>query len=166
VKIPVRTHLLLRAVIGHLLAAHCSTNQQQPLPGFEDSFYRDLREYFLDETLPVPPSIRVYYWPYPNATQVAITGLGIAHRNSGPHVIGDLMKFFPVAFFVANHKSDSLELKAPFIQGDGCNDLECTLDLHFEMRHPPPTDWPETPTEESCTMMPIQSAHTAVLRKR
>ncbi len=166
IEIHARTHLLLRSVIGHLLAAHCSTDQQQPLRGFDEGFYRNLRDYFLDESLPIPPDIRVYYWPYPSAEQIAITGLGIADRDGGPHVIGDLLKFFPMAFFVANHLSDSLKLNVPFIQGDGCSDLACTVDLLLNMRDTPPTDWPETPTKKLYTIMPIQSSHVAVPRNR
>jgi hypothetical protein len=161
-KIPVRTHLFLRSVIDHLLAAPGTKNQQEPMPGFESGFYHELREYFLNEDLPIPPRIRAYYWAYPPGMHVAISALGIQHRETGRFLWGDLLKFFPLAAYIVEHAPNSVELNVPFITGDGCNDLGCTVELYFRLDAIPASDWPEKATRDFNVLMPLETAHVAV----
>jgi hypothetical protein len=145
IRVTIKTHKLMRGIIGHLLAAHKSRDQTKPLSGFEDGFYREMRDYFLDEDLPLPPTIEFYYWTYPYQQQVISKGLCVGLSSSGAILLGDLIKFFPLAYFVVYRKLSNLELTAPKILGDGCNDMECEIPLQISLNDVPPSNWPEIP---------------------
>jgi hypothetical protein len=158
IRVPVRTHFLMRGVVGHLLSALQSPDPSKPLPGFESGPYRELRDYVLDETLPLPSGVTVYYWTYPAKEHVVIKGLGLGSRDGERAVMGDLLKYFPLAFFVAFRAFGGASLPVPNIVGHECNDVDCTVDLYVNLRDIPPTDWPETPTADYYTIMPAEGA--------
>lgn len=164
--VSVKTHLLLRGIIGHLLAAHASPDQSKSLPGFGEGLYRAMREYFLEETLPFPANLCVYYWLFPSEHQIIMQGLGISYNEGNSGIVGDLIKFFPLAFYVVDESIGDGQLPVPKIVGDGCNDLACSVDLHLDFSNVPPLDWPETPTSHHNTMMPVDSSVVAVPRSR
>ena len=145
VAINVRTHYLMRAIVGHLLAAHRSKDQSKPPQGFSEGFYADLRSYFLDENLPLPDGVKVYYWPYLSQDQVLIKSLGVSLKDGTRAVVGDLIKFFPMAYYVTKTLSDPLDLPVKSFYGDGCNNMECEITLHVRLDSIPPPKWPETP---------------------
>jgi hypothetical protein len=163
--IKVKTHLLLRGLIGHVLAARRSLDQTKPLGGFDSGFNHALRAYVLDENLPIPPSVRVYYWVYPSRDHVIIPALGVADRNGGPFFIGDLIKFFPLAYYIVDSDTSTMQLPTATFMGDGCNDMDCTVDLFVDLAGTPPINWPETPTKEYCTVMTVEMSVVASARK-
>lgn len=165
ITVPVKTHSLMRGIIGHLLAATKSHDQNKPLPGFDKGFYKDLRDYFLNEDLPLPPNVEIYYWTYPFHEQVIVKGLGIGLPKGGAFVFGDLIKFFPLAYFVAEKEKSNLELAVPKIMGDGCNDTDCEVPLHIALDTVPPIGWPEMPEAMHYTMMPYELSVVAQARE-
>jgi hypothetical protein len=161
VRVPVKTHKLVRGLVGHALAAHPSADQTKPLPGFDKGFFRDLRDYFLVTSLPIPPSLKIMYWPYPSHTQRIVPGLSLLKPKSDRVMLGVLMKFFPVAFYLVNSNLSTWELAVPRIQGNCCNDVKCEVDLIIDLKNVPPLDWPEIPTADHLTLMPMQPAVVA-----
>jgi len=157
-RVPVRTHFLLRGVIGHLLAAQSSKDSQSPLPGFESGFYKDLRDYFLDESLALPNTIRVYYWLFPSTDYVIVKGLGLQANDASGAIFGDLIKFFPMAYYVVYAANQSADLPVPLIHGNGCIDLNCEVLLYITPGSVPLTSWPETPDSEHSVIMPAELA--------
>lgn len=161
VSICAKTHLLLRAIVGHLLAAesgHPSEGEQRAFGSPKSSFYEDLRAYVLDETLPIPSNVRVYYWPFPSTDQVVVRGLALLETGSDRWLVGDLMKFYPLAFYVIDASRQTLTLPYPEIRGDGCSDLSCEVSLTLNLHQTPPTNWPETPGARHWTLAPSDLA--------
>jgi hypothetical protein len=154
ITISVRTHYLLRGIIGHLLAAFRSTDPSRPHPSLQDGFYKDLRDYFLDESLPIPPSVTFYYWTYPSYVQVTVIGLALGLYDGKAWMVGDLLKFFPLAYYVAHRGDGGLELPVPQIIGDSCNDMDCRIPLFVKLRDIPPVTWPEIPDAMHYTLAP------------
>lgn len=164
IRVPVKTHYLLRGVIGHLLAALESPDASKPLPDFGGGVYEGLRAYVLDESLPLPDNVTVYYWTYPSQDQVIIKSLSLATRNG--YLIGDLLKFFPLAYYISFGKGGDITLATPFIKGDCCNDMNCTVELHVHLKDIPPADWPETPGPYHATVMPMEASVVATARRK
>lgn len=98
VSVTVKTHYLLRGIIGHLIAAIQSPDPSKPLPAYQLDKFAALRDYFFDETLPLPPNVTFYYWLYPYQETTIVKSLGISSRDGESHILGDLLKFFPVAY--------------------------------------------------------------------
>lgn len=96
-----------------------------------------------------------------------INGLGLSLNGSGHYVVGNLIKFFPMAYYVVIHSSATpLALSVPCIQGDGCNDPDCEVTLDVRLDSIPPISWPEMPGPRHRTMMPPELAHVAHIQPR
>jgi hypothetical protein len=160
-KVSVRSHFLLRGIIGHLLAAREPEEPERPAPSPQNRmrFYNSLREYFLNETLPLPAGVTFFYWTYPSRHAVLVRSLMIGSRVTGQVIMGDLLKFFPIAYFVANTRADSLSLDTPNIVGDGCNDMDCKVELFIDLKSIKRLEWPElVRSGEFYTLMPIHKS--------
>ncbi len=162
VRVSVRTHYLLRGIIGHLLAAIEFPNRNKPYDTFGKSVYDSLRRYVLDESLPLPSCVTVYYWTYPYKDQLVIKSLCVCEQRKGECVIGDLLKFFPLAYFIAFE--GELKLLAPTIVGHGCSDMNCSVDLSINFGKIPPMGWPEKPGPEHCVIVPAGASSIVALR--
>jgi hypothetical protein len=156
VVVEAQSHALMKAVIGHLLAV---TSYD------EFDFYSKLREYFLRGDLPLPEGVVFYYWPYPFRKPVIAKRIMVA---SGETIVtGDLLKFFPLAFFVADVGASTGTLGTQSIIGCGCNDMECRIKMNFNFAVAPPPNWPELPDRAGrVTMMQAGAGVVAKSRKR
>jgi hypothetical protein len=114
-------------------------------------------------------TVKVYYWLYPAHEQVIINGLGLSLNATESYVVGNLIKFFPIAYYLVFHPSATpLELPVPWIQGDGCNDPDCEVTLEVLLDSVPPISWPETdtPGPHHHTLMPHGLAQFATIQHR
>ncbi len=105
-RVSVRTHYLIRGIIGHLLAAVEPRDRSKPRSGFDAGFHRHLREYFLDESIPLPKTVRVYYWLYPTQDrQVIINGLALQLKDgAATFIVGSLVRVFPGRVLHCQHR--------------------------------------------------------------
>lgn len=85
--------LIVRAVWGHLAAVGVDRYLKGPRT-------EEFRDFFLDETLPVPPGMNFYYWVYPYRRQALIRDAGSLDISNGGQAMYWLMKFYPLAFTV------------------------------------------------------------------
>lgn len=90
--IPMQPALVARAVWGHLAAVGVDRYQG---PRTEE-----LRDFFLDESLPIPAGLKFYYWLYPYRRQVLIRDAGVLDLQDGSKATYWAMKFYPLAFAV------------------------------------------------------------------
>jgi hypothetical protein len=75
-------------------------------------------------------------------------------RKGEAYAFGDLIKFFPLAYFVAQRREGNLELDAPKLFGNNCSDTDCVVALEISLDTVPPNNWPETPDAMHHTVMP------------
>ncbi len=92
--VPTKPALLIRAVWGHLAAVGVDRYRKGPLT-------EQWRDFFLDETLPLPAGVNVHYWIYPYRRQALIRDAGsLDLTRDGDISTYWLMKFYPLAFAV------------------------------------------------------------------
>jgi hypothetical protein len=143
---------LARAVVGHLLAAEIREDMTAPLTSAP--MIDDMRAYFLDEGADFPCDLHLYFWPYASARQAIFRGMGIL--SAGQVVVGDFLKYFPVAFWLAH--------RLPTLVIDRMRDREIPvrrygIDECFLLRVPTsPTntfrhDWPERPDDQEILVL-------------
>ena len=97
--------LIVRAVWGHLAAVGVDRYLKGPRTA-------EFRDFFLDETLPIPAGMNFYYWVYPYRRQALIRDAGALDARGPYHAIFWLMKFYPLAFAVWMPETDyALELR-------------------------------------------------------
>ena len=95
-NVEIQPQLLVRAVVGHLLAAEIRDNMADPPRSAP--MLNEMREFFLDEAKDLSAKLRLYFWPYPATRQTILRGIGIL--SEGYTIVGDFLKYFPVAFWL------------------------------------------------------------------
>lgn len=88
---------LVRAVLGHLLAAK-QTHDEVLLDV-------EVRKFLFDLSKPVPRNIHVFYWMHPYGDHLIVRDAGILKTRgnfSSGGVFAHVLKFFPLAYMVAN----------------------------------------------------------------
>ena len=129
---------IMRSILGHLAAQGVDRYQKGP-----DTI--PLRDYFIDETLPLPENANFYYWIYPYETQVLTRDcVYLDIKFEKPFGIW-FIKFFPIAFMVTwdeptNHRFNLAGLVT--WRFTGIND---EADIPIRLDTVVHQHWPETP---------------------
>ncbi|MBB6557469.1 hypothetical protein HNP48_000133 [Acidovorax soli] len=149
-----RPQAIVRSLLGHMSAQGVDRYLKGPLT-------EPLRDYFLDETKPLPADIKVFYWAYPHRVHVMFRDAAYAHLPSGKNCMIWLLKFFPLAFLLAwdepvglNHTIHSFEPWRDVA-------IDHVADLPLNLYGVPPLFWPEAPTRESILMYGQEAIHVA-----
>jgi hypothetical protein len=147
--VSIQPQRVARAVIGHLLAADEAHSKQPRKAPMIDA----MRGYFLDETKELPDNLRLFFRPYRGLRQTVLRGVGVmfgfTQVSPPPIVVGDFLKYFPIAFCLA---SDPPEQIATQLQGREIDPRGLALDDEVGLPVPTGTadtfapDWPEHPT--------------------
>ncbi|MDR7099163.1 hypothetical protein J2X04_001510 [Lysobacter niabensis] len=93
IPVPAKPALLVRAAWGHLAAVGVDRYLKGPRT-------EEWRDFFLDETLPLPVGVNFYYWVYPYRRQALIRDAGSLDIRGPLRAMYWLMKFYPMAFAV------------------------------------------------------------------
>lgn len=129
-----RPGALMRAVLGHLLATKSTTDASLVDQAFQP--------YVLDEQLPLPQDLYVYYCVYPyEQTVVArdFARLDTTRPRDNMGVIS-VLKYFPIAYMVATGPiAYGLGDLTPF--GYAAPDTWASVPIN--LRHIPAINWPE-----------------------
>jgi hypothetical protein len=143
--IRVRPQRVLRSVIGHSLAAAV----ERAATGDWD---RELVPYFLDKNLFFPVSARVHYWIYPFQRQVLIRDAcflsHLRHDEGKNPTLFMCIKFYPLAFLVADCRDNNYKFNLPCLSDYGGVDLDTEVDLPLHFKNLPGEQWPEAPSPQ------------------
>lgn len=137
---------IARAVLGHLLALGIERRER-------NSLMQEAIDFFLDESLPMPKGLEMYYWIYPHRLQVAIRdSLLLSNFFKSPPIHYWCLKFFPIGFFITwnNNKPHSINLSRlrDYMLNAGNHPANLPLILNPLPSH----DWPEAPTDEGAVL--------------
>lgn len=133
---------ILRSLIGHISAQGVSRYLKGPLT-------EPLRDYFLDNSKPLPVGLSVSYWAYPHRPHVMARDAAYLDIPSGHSVVIWLLKFFPIAFLVVWGESKGMHYPVHSLDPWRDSPFETLVDLPVTIRPLPPQFWPEAPTNQS-----------------
>lgn len=133
---------IMRAILGHISAQ----GVDRYLKGPETE---EIRDYFLDETLPLPDSLNIYYWAFPFNRQVLVRDCAYLDLNVGKPVVIWLMKFFPIAFMVTWKEPAGYNFQMPNLAVWGREPIDHEVELPLPLNGIVEPYWPEAPTESS-----------------
>jgi hypothetical protein len=142
INVPSQPQKLMRAVLGHLSAQ--GVNRYDHGKDTEP-----LRDYFIDESLPLPNNIDIYYWVYPYKSQVQVRDCCYMDIRIGEPVIIWFIKFFPIAFLVTWDKPQELNIQFPNLDEWRNAGIEEEIEIPVHLDRIAPQFWPETPMEHS-----------------
>lgn len=143
--VKIQPNRLVRCVVGHLLAHGVAEHRNGTLIG-------DLTDYFLDETAPFPPNLKLYYWVYPYNDQVIVKGAALSVHYWNSFAVFMLLKFFPLSFFVV--VDEPSEWKIPFGRLDSLltTGIDDEAVIYIDFTALPPQRWPEAPGDIGMVM--------------
>lgn len=144
--IPIKTkpQRVMRSLLGHLSA--------QGVNGYnKGEFTEPIRDYILDETKPLPDSLKIYFWLYPFRHYIMARDCAYKDFQYSEHVLIWFLKFYPVAFMITFKEPDSYAFPFPFycLSSWGQEQIDFEIDVQIDLWNIPPEDWPETPSNHS-----------------
>ncbi|HEY9695649.1 MAG TPA: hypothetical protein V6D10_00020 [Trichocoleus sp.] len=151
-EIRLKPQRVVRSIIGHLLAAEIR-EEMSSSPVSEP--IRDLmRQYFLDALMDLPSEFNVYCWPYSAKHQVILKGIGILSGNQ--IVIGDFLKYFPVAFWLTYQAPDEvrevMQDREISVRGNGVDEWSTVL-IGTNKQDTFRPNWPESPDDNEIVVI-------------
>lgn len=142
ISIKTKPQKLMRSLLGHMSAQGVGRYKTEPMA-------ESIRDYFLDETQPLPSEIKIYFWPYPFKPHVMARDYTYGDiRVQEPFRIW-FLKFFPVAFLVTFNEPAPYVFPYVCLSSWGKEKVDFEVDIPINLRSITPRYWPEAPTENS-----------------
>ena len=137
---------IMRSIIGHMCAQGTDRYLKGPLT-------EAVRDYFLDDSAPLPDGLRFFYWAYPYRPQVMIRDASYLYIPNGNPFVFWLMKFFPIAFMVTWNEPSGLLPHIESLEKWRAAPYSATADLPIS-RHPLISQyWPEAPANDETIIL-------------
>lgn len=139
VKHKVKPQRLLKAILGHLVAAKIDIDDTE--------FDQTAREYVLNIHAPLPPEINVFYWIYPYRCSISIRDfiMFTPRGTFNKPTVFQTLKYFPIAYLCCDKKEYAgLESLSFF----GNCELDEEIDLPINLKKIVDPYWPESPSDE------------------
>lgn len=163
----VRVGRVARGVVGHLLAAEARANpRERPARGTLQDL---MRQAFLNPAVTWPTELRIYCWPYNSLDVAIVRGFGIARvlgKVHGP-IVGDVLKFFPLAFWVTQEDASVTGYRLVDLARYITEDVDTVARVELPLLRIPSPFWPERPRDPEVILLRKESSFiTKRLRKR
>lgn len=142
--IETRPNAIIRAVLGHLLAAKSEVNDY----GFDN----EVREFLLDENKPVNESINIFYWVYPYKVSIILRDFTMPAVRGKLSKVSyfNLLKYFPIAYLVSNiNKYEGLYSLNKYRDLKPSKIVKVPVRLNFNRSWL----WPEAPDQDNYLIM-------------
>jgi len=139
----VKPQRLARSIVGHVLSAVAVEETKTGL--ISAPFPDALRSYFLDESSPLPDKLEIYYWVYPSRKQVVIKGAGKVSISGNGVVIGHIIKFLPLGFWLIWEKPKNYNPNLHKLIPSRNMGIDETYQMPISLGEIPSLDFPEAP---------------------
>lgn len=167
ISVSITPQRVARAIVGHLLAGSISDDAvNTPV---KESMPDGLRKYFLDSSSPFPKELEIFYWLYLSNVQKILKGFGVAIQGNGKPIIGEVLKFFPLAYWVVWDKPATIQINLPKLIKNRMVGIDDTDEIEIDFHNVPRYDWPENPDDNMVILYrddATKVASPAMRRKR
>jgi hypothetical protein len=165
IRVETQPFRLARSVVGHLLAAEERKDPARRPP--RGTLTDALRAFFLDDAAPWPEDHHVYMWLYPARKQVIVRGFGISRVLGSRYdpIVGDVLKFFPVAFWITLDPATGVQHRLAEVPLQTAGTIDTSVTLTIPLRGLPPPTWPEQPGEGEIVLINDERTSVATMRR-
>lgn len=132
---------IMRAVLGHLCAQGVGRYEKGAIT-------EPCRDYFLDDSLPLPSEIKIYYWLYPHRTQILVRDAAYIHFRTNDPVVMWFMKFFPVGFAIIFDRNNTHDLSLHELSRHRASPIDEEVEVPIRLRPAIHQFWPEAPSDD------------------
>jgi len=141
----IKPQKIARAIVGHCLAAIAiEETKSGPIPS---PIGDGLREYFLDESQALPDELDIYYWVYPSKRQVVIKAMGKSSMYSRATIVGHVIKFLPLGFWLVWNKPKGLIMNLNNLVPEKNMELNAVRQIELNLYRIPALNFPEVPED-------------------
>lgn len=155
IKYQTRPNPLIRAIVGHMLAAKVD---------FERTTTDEkLRDFFNDEAVDFPNDLKIFYWVYPYPYTVAIRDVVMPSIRGNLETMGffSILKYFPMAYLICDlDQYEGLDDLTLYYDKNPSKLADISITLK-QVRHP---QWPEI-VDDTNFVVGGQSLKSAVIAK-
>lgn len=163
IDIDIKLQRVARSVVGHLLAAQVRKDMSTPI---RSAPYIDaIRQYFLNPAASIPKELEIYYWLYPSDIQVIILGSGLMSINRKEPIIGEFIKFYPIAFWVIWNQPQ-IDINLQSLTKNRELLIDDLLNVTISIENIPRVDWPEHPSDDELVLLNDEVAYIAKKKRR
>jgi len=147
---------IAKGILAHLLSTKISIDPATTLD-------EKIREIVFDDSKNIPDDIYIYYWLYPYDITIiwqdfVIVDLG----NIESAVFSQLLKFFPIAFWVSNKK---INLPTELTKYRVCSIYE-VHNIPLKKNYIQPISWPEHPENDKVIILGEEGTNSIIAQKR
>lgn len=160
----IRTQRVVRAIVGHLLAAFLPDDTSRPQPA--SPAYDSLRSYFLDDNEPIPKELSIYIWLYPVKDQIIIRGFGLSSIRGSGTIVGDIIKFFPMAYWLVWEQPTTANINQIQLGARKNMGIDETEIIIIDFSKIPSRSFPESPKDDEFVLLNDQFSSSSELRRR
>lgn len=144
---------IMRSVLGHIAAQGVGRYQKGPKTGA-------FRDYLLNESLPLPDGIFIYYWVYPHRPTLVVRDAAYVNVAFGQNAFAMwLLKAFPLAFLVAWGDPSCMELAPQSFEPWRTAPFDLEVALPIKLRPLLPAYWPEAPSDNTIIAYGKEAIH-------
>lgn len=137
----IQPQAVMRAVLGHMCAQGVGRYAKGPLT-------EAVRQYMLDENLPLPEGLSFYYWAYPFRHQVIIRDAVFTDFSDHGPVMFWLLKAYPLAFMVTWTPAPKLPFSVQTLDPLRAIGFAETASVPLRLDPLTPELWPEAPPDD------------------
>lgn len=140
VEVEAQPQPLIRSLLGHMFAQ--GINRYGKHKNFDV-----VKEYFFDQTKPLPGCVSVYYWAHPYLSHVMIRDAAYLDIKASATFYFWLLKFFPIAFLMIWDGPNTLEYRLPSFNAWRSSEFESRINVPLRLRPTMDPFWPEAPSD-------------------
>ena len=151
-----RPGALIRGILGHLISAKLHPD--------EAIFDKLAASLVLNDSMPIPDDIHIFYWIFPYDSSCIVRDVAIALLTDPSQTIQycQFIKYFPIAYLVSNRPAyDDLEELTQF-RDAAIND---EISIPIRLREVKPLHWPEM-VDDARVILGGESMMNAVFASR
>ncbi len=159
----IKPQRVARSIVGHVLSA---VSVKETKDGLISAPLPDaLREYFLDDSLSLPPKLHIYYWVYPSRKQVIIKGAGKISMHGGGVVLGHIIKFLPLGFWLIWEKPNNFNTNLHELVPQRDMGIDETYKMPINLYEIPVLNFPEAPADHEAVFVDSHSSSIGLPKK-
>jgi hypothetical protein len=156
-KISIQVDVLrvAKSIAGHTLA--CDFPEKLLSNYAALPFFHDLMEFVLDPLTRDMGGYEIRYWFYPREPMTLLRGYALTKLGKSGIIMGHIMKFFPVAFWLIHDRPPEIGLRLPQLKISDTGPGTMVFDLDRLL----PENFPENPAPDFIALFNDDHSHTA-----
>ncbi len=141
-QVKIKPQRVMRSLLRHMCA--------QGVNRYEKGFITEpIASYFQNPSKPLPPEIKIYYWPFPYKNHIMARDCALTDLKVKEPVVVWFLKFFPIAFLITFEEPPGYEFKVAELSQWRNEDIDYETETPVYLNDLPHQYWPEAPSNTS-----------------